>query len=55
MSSSPTLFATTGFIFPRKESRPQAEEIWKAMKDDKRKHIRMLREALSKEAAENKM
>lgn len=34
----------------RKESRPQAEEIWKTMKDDKRKHIRMLREALSKEA-----
>ena len=38
-----------------KESRPRAEEIWKTMKEDKRKHIRMLREALSKEATENKM
>ncbi len=34
----------------RKENRPQAEEIWKTMKQDKRKHIQMLREALSKEA-----
>ncbi|MDQ4066824.1 MAG: hypothetical protein M3114_04485 [Thermoproteota archaeon] len=39
----------------RKESRPQVEEIWKTMKEDKKKHIRMLREALSKEATENKM
>ncbi len=34
----------------RKENRPQAQEIWETMKQDKRKHIRMLREALSKEA-----
>lgn len=39
----------------RKESRPQAEEIWKTMKDDKRKHIRMLRETFSKDATESKM
>lgn len=34
----------------RKENRPQAEEIWKTMKQDKRKHIRMLRETWSREA-----
>jgi hypothetical protein len=39
----------------RRESRLQAKEIWKTMKDDKRKHVRMLRKALSKEATENKM
>ncbi len=51
------LYSTVGTYIndARKENRPQVEEIWKTMKEDKRKHIRLLREALSKEAAENKM
>jgi rubrerythrin len=51
------LYSTVGTYIndARKENRPQVEEIWKTMKEDKRKHIRMLREALSKEATENKM
>jgi hypothetical protein len=39
----------------RKENRSQAEQIWQTIKVDKRKHILMLKEVLSKEAAENKI
>jgi hypothetical protein len=38
-----------------KENRSQAEQIWQTIKVDKMKHILMLKEALSKEAAKNKI
>ena len=38
----------------RKDNRPHLVEIWNEMKRDKQKHMQMLREALEKEAREEK-
>jgi vacuolar-type H+-ATPase subunit H len=39
----------------KKDSRQHLVEIWNEMKRDKEKHLRMLREALEKEAKEQKL
>jgi len=39
----------------KKDNRQQLVEIWTQMKRDKEKHLRMLREALEKEAKEQKL
>jgi vacuolar-type H+-ATPase subunit H len=39
----------------KKDNRTQLAEIWNEMKRDKEKHLRMLREALDKEAGEQKL
>jgi vacuolar-type H+-ATPase subunit H len=38
-----------------RDNRKELVEIWKEMKRDKEKHLRMLREALEKEAGEQKL
>jgi vacuolar-type H+-ATPase subunit H len=38
-----------------KDNRTHLVEIWNEMKRDKEKHLRMLREALEKEAGEQKL
>ena len=39
----------------KKDSRQHLVEIWNEMKRDKEKHLQMLREALEKEAKEQKL
>ncbi len=39
----------------KKDNRPHLVEIWNQMKRDKEKHLQMLREALEKEAKEEKL
>ena len=39
----------------KKDNRPHLVEIWNQMKRDKEKHLQMLREALEKEAKEQKL
>ena len=39
----------------RKDNRTQLVETWNEMKRDKEKHLRMLREALEKEAKEQRL
>ncbi len=39
----------------RRENRPDIENVWKTIKEDNKKHIKMLREALSKDAKEEKL
>ncbi|MEW6604895.1 MAG: hypothetical protein AB1351_09460 [Thermoproteota archaeon] len=39
----------------RRENRQDIEDVWKTIKEDKKKHIKMLREALSKDAKEEKL
>lgn len=39
----------------KKDNRQQLVEIWTQMKRDKEKHLQMLREALEKEAKEQKL
>lgn len=39
----------------KKDNRAHLVEIWNEMKRDKQKHLRMLREALEKEAEEQKL
>ena len=39
----------------KKDNRPHLVEIWNHMKRDKEKHLQMLREALEKEAKEEKL
>jgi vacuolar-type H+-ATPase subunit H len=39
----------------KKDNRTHLVEIWNEMKKDKEKHLRMLREALEKEAKEQKL
>ena len=39
----------------KKDNRPHLLEIWNQMKRDKEKHLQMLREALEKEAKEEKL
>lgn len=39
----------------RRESRTDIEDVWKTIKEDKKKHVKMLREALSKDAKEEKL
>ncbi|HEX7033383.1 MAG TPA: hypothetical protein VF172_10320 [Nitrososphaera sp.] len=39
----------------RRENRQDIEEVWKTIKEDNKKHIKMLREALSKDAKEEKL
>ena len=39
----------------RRERRADVEEVWKTIKEDKKKHVKMLREALSKDAKEEKL
>ena len=39
----------------KKDNRPHLVEIWNQMKSDKEKHLQMLREALEKEAKEEKL
>jgi hypothetical protein len=38
-----------------KDNRPHLVDIWKTMKQDSQKHVQMLREALEKEAKEEKL
>lgn len=38
-----------------KDNRPHLVEIWNEMKRDKQKHLQMLRDALEKEAKEEKL
>ncbi|MGB7956958.1 MAG: hypothetical protein WCF23_23535 [Candidatus Nitrosopolaris sp.] len=40
---------------PRKDNRQHLVEIWNQMKRDKEKHLQMLREALEKEAKEERI
>ena len=37
------------------DNRPHLVEIWKTLKQDSQKHVQMLREALEKEAHEDKL
>ena len=39
----------------KKDNRPHLVDIWNQMKRDKEKHLQMLREALEKEAKEEKL
>ena len=39
----------------RRERRTDVEEVWKTIKEDKKEHVKMLREALSKDAKEEKL
>jgi rubrerythrin len=39
----------------RRERRSDVEDVWKTIKEDKKKHVKMLREALSKDAKEEKL
>ena len=39
----------------KNDNRPHLVEIWNKMKRDKEKHLQMLREALEKEAKEEKL
>lgn len=38
-----------------RERRTDVEEVWKTIKEDKKKHVKMLIEALSKDAKEEKL
>jgi hypothetical protein len=51
------LYTTVGTYMEdaRKENRPEAEEVWKAIKETKRKNVQMLREALANEAKQDRM
>jgi hypothetical protein len=39
----------------RKDNRPHLVDIWNEMKRDKQKHLKMLREALEREATEQRL
>jgi hypothetical protein len=39
----------------RNENRPDIEGVWKIIKESKRKNVRILREALEKEAKQEKL
>lgn len=39
----------------QKENRPDVEQVWRIIKEDNRKHIKMLRDALTKEAKQEKL
>jgi rubrerythrin len=39
----------------RRERRTDVEEAWRTIKEDKKDHVKMLREALSKNAKEEKL
>jgi rubrerythrin len=39
----------------RRERRTDIEEVWKTIKEEKKEHVKMLREALSKDAKEEKL
>jgi hypothetical protein len=39
----------------RKDNRPHLVDMWNEMKRDKEKHLKMLREALEREAKEEKL
>ncbi|MEO9294590.1 MAG: hypothetical protein ABI347_03205 [Nitrososphaera sp.] len=51
------LYTTVGTYMEdaRKENRPEAEEVWKAIKETKRKNVQMLRDALANEVKQNRM
>ena len=39
----------------KRERRSDVEEVWNTIKEDKKKHVKMLREVLSKDAREEKL
>lgn len=39
----------------RKENRPEVENMWKTIKENKRNNVDMLREALTKEAKQERL
>lgn len=51
------LYSTVGTYMEdaRKENRQDVEEVWKSIKETKRKNVQMLREALANEAKQDRM
>lgn len=39
----------------QKENRSDIEQVWNTIKEDKKKHIKMLRDALTKDAKQEKL
>lgn len=51
------LYTTVGTYMEdaRRENRPEAEHVWKEIRETKRKNVQMLREALANEAKQDRM
>ena len=51
------LYTTVGTYMEdaRRENRPEAERVWKEIRETKKKNVQMLREALANEAKQDRM
>ena len=56
-SEADFLYTTIGTYLEdaKRENRPDVEQVWRAIKETKRKNVQMLREALASEAKQNKL
>lgn len=56
-SEADFLYTTIGTYLEdaKRENRPDVEQVWRTIKETKRKNVQMLREALASEAKQNKL
>ena len=56
-SEADFLYTTIGTYLEdaKRENRPDVEQVWRAIKETKRKNVQMLREALASEARQDKL